>query len=199
MTIVIAISGPPGSGKSTLCSLLCHHFETSIYISMDDFQLMTDWDPITLHRWFHRGADYNQLPMPRLVEYLQAAITAQNHLVNDTESLHRFVFLESHLGSATDALADLVNYVVWIDCGLDICLARALIAMTTQNASPKSAEISGCHDITHYLEQYIALTSKLLRLQNKRIRPCADYIYDGSDIEALICWIISKRTPFATS
>jgi len=74
-----------------------------------------------------------------------------------------------------------------------------LIAMTTQNASPKSAEISGCHDITHYLEQYIALTSKLLRLQNKRIRPFADYIYDGNDIEALICWIISKRTPFATS
>ncbi len=192
MAIVIAISGPPGSGKSTLCKRLCHQFPTSIYVSMDDFQLMTDWDPFTLNCWLQEGADYNQLPMPGLAACLHDAITTQDQLSRNSDDLNRIVFFESHLGSATDALARLVNYVVWIDCDLDVCLARALLSIIDQQSSQVSKEVSNCREISHYLEHYIALTSGLLRLQQKRIRDDADYIYDGSNMATLLAWIALK-------
>jgi uridine kinase len=194
MTIVIAVSGPPGSGKSTLCKYLCHQFPTSIYVSMDDFQLMTDWDPSTLVRWIQQGANYNQLPMPGLAACLHNAIEIQNQLSRDSNELHRIVFLESHLGRATDALTRLVKYVVWIDCDLDICLARALLSIIEQQSSPASNERRNRCEVSHYLKHYIALTSGLLRLQQKRIRGDADYVYDGKDVEALVAWIALKAT-----
>ncbi len=161
---------------------------------MDDFQLMTDWDPITLGCWLQHGADYNQLPMPGLAACLHDAITSQDRLSRNSDGLHRIVFLESHLGRATDALARLVKYVVWIDCDLDICLARALLSIIEQQSSRVSNSSNNHGEVSHYLKHYIALTSELLRLQQRRIRGDADYVYDGRDMEALLTWIALKAT-----
>lgn len=190
MTVVIAITGPPGSGKSTLCRFLLHHFNSALYLSMDEYQAMTDWDPITLHRWLQQGADYNQLPMPGLVQSLKAAISSQDSISGRVD--HKLVCLESHLGRATDALADLVDYVVWIDCDLDLCLARALLAMVADSVSTDQGERIGIQDVTHYLEHYIALTAPLLHLQRSRIRPSADYVYSGKEPQLLLEWIQLK-------
>ena len=192
MAILIAISGPPGSGKSTLCRHLLHQLPTSIYVSMDDFQLMTDWDPSTLKNWLQHGADYNKLPMPGLEACLRDAIKAQDDLSRNFDGLDRIVFLESHLGRATYALARLVNYVVWIDCDLDICLARALLSIIEQQSSQVSNASSNRCEVSYYLKHYIALTSELLRLQQRRIRGDADYIYNGSNMAGLLAWISSK-------
>jgi uridine kinase len=189
MTIVIAISGPPGSGKSTLCKLLASYFKSSTYLSMDEYQVMTDWDPITLHRWLQQGADYNQLPMPGLAQSLQSAIRSQAQIHGDMSQ--KLVFLESHLGRETISLADLVNYVVWIDCDLDLCLARALLAMANDSIPYQSENIS-VQAITYYLQQYLSLTSHLLRLQRSRIRYSADFIYTNGDFRALTEWIRLK-------
>lgn len=189
MTLVIAITGPPGSGKSTLCDFLCQHFQHSISISMDHYQLMTEWDPSQLSAWIKGGADYDLLPMPGLADALGVAIKRQNKIPGFQKGMRPLIFFESHLGKHTTDLALLVDYVVWIDCDLDICLARALLAMTPEPFRGHGDPLISPLEISHYLQNYLAFTASLLRIQRDRIRPSADYVYDSSDIHGLIHWI----------
>jgi hypothetical protein len=124
------------------------------------------------------------------VQSLKAAISNQDPISGCSD--RELIFLESHLGRATDALAGLVDYVVWIDCDLDLCLARAMLAMIDESVSTDQGEMVCIHDITHYLQHYISLTSQLLHLQRSRIRSSADYVYTGAESHLLLNWIQLK-------
>jgi len=153
-----------------------------LYISMDSYQLMTDWDLDQLQYWIRGGADYNLLPMPGLLEALFDLKTSG--LVPNTNNANRIIFFESHIGKSSRLLSSIVDYVIWIDCDYDIALARALLSSFNQGAS---------YELEYYLNTYLACSSDLLRLQRQRIRPSANYLYDG-DLARLVRWINESQS-----
>jgi adenylate kinase family enzyme len=190
--VVFAITGPPGSGKTFLCSQLLQCFPEAAYLSMDDYQIMTAWSQQELLSWMAAGADYEELPMPGLCEAL-ARLKFQHHPAGSAvEPSSSPIFFESHLGKHTIGLTALVDYVIWIDQDLDICLARALRAMCRQQRGARQEGSTETTKIQSYLDHYLITTSALLRMQRERIRPTADYLLIDQSVTKLSEWIHAK-------
>jgi len=196
--VVFAITGPPGSGKTFLCSQLLQCFPEAAYLSMDDYQIMTAWSQQELLSWMAAGADYEELPMPGLCEALARLKFQQHRSGSAVAQLSPPIFFESHLGKNTIGLSALVDYVIWLDQDLDICLARALRSVCRQQRTAAPMESDELARMQSYLDHYLATTSTLLRMQRERIKPTADYLFKDQPVTRLSEWILGKMTLIAS-
>ena len=67
---VIAVSGPPGAGKSTLCRALAARIGTKAPIEYDSYETMTRQPPGVVEAWLARGAPYGEIETPGLADAL---------------------------------------------------------------------------------------------------------------------------------
>jgi len=178
---VIAIAGPPGAGKSTLAAALVRELGDASLLAMDRYQQMTEAPIDEVARWAERGADYDELPVPRLAEHL-AALRRGEAVTDPVSGVTNlpgrcYIIFETHFGRAHRATGPLIDLLLWLDTPPDVALARNLrtfIGPMLQLPVRAEALADGLGWIDDYLASYLRVVAGLVRLQAERVRPGAD-------------------------
>jgi uridine kinase len=176
MTRVLAIAGPPGSGKTTLMLALAGRLPGSNWMSMDGFPAPSAMAPEALGQWLDDGADFAKLETPGLEEALRswkAGLETSEPLTGRRVPSAPLLILEAPLGRAHRATGSLIDALVWIDTPLDVALARNLVAWTASSEPHPPEWLAG--DAQHYL----ATTRKVLLAQRDAVAADADLVVDG--------------------
>ena len=175
MTIpVIAIAGPPGSGKTALIDALSRLTPTAA-LMLDGFETPADlMSPAVLAQWLKAGAHFDHFTVPGLAESL-AALKA-GHPVREPVSGRAvapapLILFEMPFGRAHPPTAPLIDLLVWLDTPLDVALARNVLAW--------QAEGRPQHWLAAYMKEYLAVTRSVLKAQKAQIAPTADLTLDG--------------------
>jgi uridine kinase len=173
---VLAIAGPPGSGKTTLMLALAERLPEASWMSMDGFPAPSDMAPEALARWLDDGADFSRLETPGLEAALGAWTAGQatrEPLTGRGVSPADLLLLEAPLGRAHGPTGSLIDVLVWIDTPLDVALARNLAVWTASNDPHPSEWLAG------YAQHYLEVTRKVLLAQRDAVAADADLVLDG--------------------
>lgn len=185
MNTVIAVSGPPGSGKTTLSLALAGALGDAASIHMDHYEQMTRKPLDEVERWMEEGAPFDGVPMPGLDEHL-ARLKAGHPVIDPATRVTvrpaRYIVFETQFGRAHPGTGRHIDVLVWLDTPADVALARTLKAHTS--AARREADEAGCAGrmawLDGYLESYLRLVARLVTLQRDRVRPGADIVVDGA-------------------
>jgi len=153
---IIAVSGPPGAGKSTLVHGLAREFG-GVVVAYDDFEVITSWPPEKVVAWLDAGAPLDQAIAPKLRDLL----LAQDGLV----------FFEAPFGRACPDTGALIDTAIWLECPNDVALARKIGALAGYNQGNQGfADFIG-----GWLQAYEAFTRRALLVQREKVMPKADF------------------------
>ena len=163
---VIAVSGPPGSGKTALAGTLAGRLGIAC-VEYDRFETFTRTSPAEMIVWLARGAPYGEIMAPGLASTLRQA-AARGPVVFDTP-----------LGRAHPETGPLIGFAVWIDCPLDLALKRKLAQLVAAVPDERSAEFLRWLD--GYLDAYETLVRPACMVQAERLAGNSDITVDGTD------------------
>ena len=165
---VLAISGIPGSGKTTLSRELSRRLKARV-VYYDRHQPMTSLSMEQARAWFDRGADPNEIDHSGIVGDL--ARETRPEAGNDP-----LLLFETPFGRLHRASGAYVDYLVWIDTPLDLALSRAFLAFT--QAARERPNPGFLDWQMRYLLNY-PLVREMYFTQIARIRPDVDLTLDG--------------------
>lgn len=159
--VVVAVSGPPGSGKSTLTRSIAARYPGSVYIDWDSYESFTERTPAEIRQWLDEGARPEALAVPGLAERL--ATLREAHVV----------FFETPFGRTHPGTARYIDVSIWLDIPLDLALARKLKTLID-----KMTTIDWVQD---YLVSYQDFVHQALDIQQDRLRSAAELCIDATD------------------
>jgi len=169
-SIVIAVAGPPGGGKTTLARSLSARLGGAPTLHYDDYEQITRRGPSEIAAWLDRGAPADEVPLPGFAEAMLAL----------KQGGARHVILDFLLARAHRATARHIDWLIWIDTPLDIALARTLRQQVALAGKAGPAEAARFVDwLAGYLDSYSAVMHRGYQLQLATVRPHADLILDG--------------------
>jgi uridine kinase len=171
---VVALSGIPGAGKTTLMNLLLRDYPRSQAVYYDRFHPgMTEAE---IQDWFRRVGDPNEFALAELIGELTRRTQAQQD-----NSGRPLVFFETAFGRAHRATGAFVDFQVWIDTPPDLAMARAnlkfLDAVEHKPAPQAAADFIPW--LKRYMTDYPMLRTAYLAL-SERISSTADLVVDGT-------------------
>ena len=175
MTKVIAITGCMGSGKTTLVHHLRQLIPGSAVLFEDHFQTMTQMDVAELEQWTARGSSIGELNLNGFDRAIREALGASGILRAKKPKLlpPKLLFIESQFGRAHPSLADLVDYQIWIDAPLDLCLARKILQLSSIDSGDSNGAMSPL-EISGLCKLYLESTARLLREQIRQVASVSD-------------------------
>lgn len=132
---VVAVIGVSGAGKTTIVKLLAKEFDCP-FLLFDDHTDKSTY-PKDMKIWLQNGANVSLIKTPKFICSLKTLIS----------KIHsRFIFVEEPFGRERDSLSSLIDYVVFLDQPIELCLSR-IIQRHTDN--PNSI-----YSISKYLNKY---------------------------------------------
>lgn len=175
---VVAVSGVPGSGKTTLARALCARLDAT-HVAYDRFETMTRRPPAETEAWIARGAPYAEADCPGLPEALEAARPGGR------------VIFDTPLGRAHPQTGPYIDFAVWIDCPADLALARKIGQLSADVPSGRAADFLGW--LGSYLVAYERIVRPACLLQLERVAPTADLRIDATlDPATLVEAVVSR-------
>lgn len=192
MSHVIAVSGYPGAGKTSLVLGLLDALGGAAPIHMDSYERVTGTPIGDIARWLRDGADIDAFDFPRLEEdllQLKQGLPLQDRFSGRTVTASHYVLFETQFGRAHAKTGRHVGLQVWIDVPRDIALARKLKAFLggflRENQPDKLP--ARARWLEAYLDNYLGTVSALLEMQHRRVAGTADIVIDGrADLRAMI-------------
>lgn len=139
---VLSISGPPGSGKTTLAREVAAR-TGALFLGWDDYETFTRRSPDRVADWLARGAPFDEVEAPGLAAAIRAAEGP--------------VVIDSPFGKAHPEFGTLIDTGVWIDCAPDLALSRKIAQLA---ASVPEAQASG---FLNWLSGYLAAYARIVR------------------------------------
>jgi hypothetical protein len=173
---VLALSGIPGAGKTTLTHLLLKIFSEARVVYYDQFQTITSMTHNQVRDWFARGADPNEFALTELVGELQRQTQRQ-----PADSRRPLVIFETPLGRLHRATGAFIDFLIWVDTPLDIALARATLAFlgVAQRDKASNAAVEFVKWQTQYMLNY-PIIRPMYVAQRETISASADLVLDGN-------------------
>ncbi|GGG59360.1 hypothetical protein [Paenibacillus radicis (ex Gao et al. 2016)] len=181
---VVSISGPSGSGKSSLVNTIVPQLRNSISLHFDDYKNSTRF-PEDLSQWVKTGCNPDEFETPKMIEDLKAL---------RNESKYDWVIVEEPFGRGRTEIAELIDFVVCIDIPPEIALART-IKRAALNV-PESIETSVLlSSIIEFIDQYLQVSRDSYAIVNGNVKKDCNLIIDGTrDTELLANEIITAIT-----
>lgn len=168
---VIAVSGPPGAGKTSLAGELAARLGARV-VAWDEYETMTRLGPEAAADWLKRGAPYEEIEAPGVLEALEEA------------RQHGCVLFDMPLGRAFSQTADLVDFVIWIEVSADIALARKMRQLMPERGTDPNAYLAW---LARYLGAYPAVVAPAIQDQRAKVLPSADLkVSSGTSVEAIL-------------
>ncbi len=160
---VVAISGHPGSGKTTLTRRLAAYFGVPA-LYYDDHETITSRPPAEIQDWIARGSDYNEVDLTTLTAALDKVAAANPP----------FILLDTLLGRAHAATGSRISLSLWLDVPADIALARKLREAGNGVGDDLGKARAFAHWVATYARHYEDFISGTYALQAERVPPLAD-------------------------
>lgn len=186
MSTVVAVAGPPGSGKTTFVTALVRRLGDACALFYDDYEKQTARPPEEIMRWLKDGADANALDIPGLAEdlgQLKQGNQITHSITGEVVSPGRYVIFEMPLGRQHGPTACNIDMLLWIEIPLDVALARNLRDMTRLILSEDTDDNhrSRMEWLGGYLDSYLGFVRETLEMQRERVATEADLVIDGCE------------------
>lgn len=192
MSHVIAVSGYPGAGKTSLVLGLLEALGNAAPIHMDSYERITSAPIGDIARWLREGADIDAFDFPQLAEdllQLKQGRPIEDRFSKRTVSGSKYVLFETQFGRAHRKTGQHVDLQVWIDVPRDIALARNMKAFITGFLGENQADKlpARMRWLESYLGNYLSTVNALLEMQHQRVASSAEIVVDGrGDLRAMI-------------
>lgn len=194
MAFVIAVSGTMGSGKSTLVEHLSAALPNCCVLFEDDYHSTPDLSLAEMESWWQQGASVGQFDLSRLVDAIRqqdgdlGAASRADTAWGPRRSLS-VVLLETQFGRLHNALAALIDFQIWVDVPLDICMVRKVAQYATQMRRQAALEPPGCglQWIEEFCRGYLTTTRKFFEMQRQQVRARSDVTIDGTGTPLDVC------------
>jgi len=125
---VIAIAGYVGSGKSTIAESLARELENAPVLKFDHYENFIEWSK-NMNQWIGDETDLRQIRIPRLKDDLLALLKrlpVTDPLDGRMISPSSYILLEEPSGRERDEIKEFIDFVVYIDVPLDVCVTRLI-------------------------------------------------------------------------
>lgn len=184
MSHVIAVSGYPGAGKTSLVLGLLEALGDAAPIHMDSYERITSAPIGDIALWLRDGADIDAFDFPQLAEdlaHLKQGLALEDRFSKRIVSSSQYVLFETQFGRAHRKTGQHVDLQVWIDVPRDIALARnmkAFVAGFLKENQPDKLP-ARMRWLESYLGNYLGTVSALLEMQHQRVAASAEIVVDG--------------------
>jgi uridine kinase len=169
--LVVAIAAPPGGGKTTLSKAVSGKLGGAPILHYDDYETFTQRSPAEMQAWLERGARVDEITVPGFAEELARLRASGAH----------HVVVDSPLGRAHPATADVIDLLIYIDTPFDVALARVMRGQAGLAAQARDAGAvqNFARWLGSYLDSYLAFTRRSYEVQRAAVLPQADLVLDG--------------------
>lgn len=182
---IIAISAPPGGGKSTVAAALAERLGAAL-VEYDAYDKLTGLPPEHIAAWLEAGGPYDAVEVTELVAdltTLRDGGTILDRRTGTELTARALVILETPFGKAHPALAPLIESAIFLDTPPDLSLARKLRTFIAANLADPGP---GGHKrflgwLDRYLENYEQITRPAIAIQRERVLPLADLVIDAAN------------------
>lgn len=165
---IISISSISAGGATTITNEIARQLEKAKVLAFDQYRSSNG--PSNIHTWIENGAHYSEWNIDAFVQAVKQA---------QSES-YQYLLLDYPFGYKHPGLRSLIDYSVFIDTPVDICLVR-LLQRDYQNQSTQQIQ----EFLTHYQNDlryaYIQLEQDLIQscdLKLNGLRPMDKLIHD---------------------
>ncbi len=193
---VVAVSGVPGSGKTTLVQRVLRLMPSASPLYFDCYQSVATWCPLykpagtavrdkqaMLQHWLDHGAaadDYVSVPqMSRDLEALMRGEriimplpTASGDQVVDPAD---FIIVEDPFGRERSEIGKYIDFVAHLEAPLDIALGRCVLRASRKSVDPY-----------HFIRGYLKRNITQLNQRFASVRQYADVILDADQRPMII-------------
>jgi uridine kinase len=182
---IIAISAPPGGGKSTVAAALAERLGAAL-VEYDAYDKLTNLPPGEIAAWLKDGGDYAIVEVSELVAdlaTLRDGGTILDRRTGKELTARALVILETPFGKAHPAMAPLIDSAIFLDTPPDLALTRKVRTFTEANLADPGP---GGHKrfltwLEAYLRNYEAITRRAIAIQRDRVLPLSDLVIDAAD------------------
>lgn len=190
---LVAVAGPPGSGKTSLAEALSRQLGGAPILSYDAYERITAWPPDRVADWLRRGAPLAEVPLPGLATDLAALKRgesvpdrARGGSLRLPRGEPRVALFDTLLGRAHAGTGCHIDYLIWLDVPFDVALARKLRSFTAEALRDPRAGPPLLTSLDAYLGRYEDLLRPTYAIQRQRVRPGADLVLPAAPLADLL-------------